>query len=186
MPGHRVCPWWLGYVLASPVRKLLHNPARILSPTVRPGMTIVEPGPGMGFFTLEMARLAGPTGRVVAVDIQPKMLARLERRAAKMGGGSRVETRLAAPDSLNLADLDGQADFVLAFAVVHELPSVEGFFREMAAVLKAGGLLLLAEPSGHVGPAMWDRELRAAADVGLTPVERPHIRRSHASLLRKV
>jgi len=70
----RVCPWWLGYLLASPIRRLLHNPTRILTPFVRPGMTVLEPGPGMGYFTLELARLVGTSGRVVAVDVQPKMI----------------------------------------------------------------------------------------------------------------
>ena len=62
MAQHRVCPWWVGYILASPVRKLWQNPARILGPFVQPGMTVLEPGPGMGFFTLELARLVGPKG----------------------------------------------------------------------------------------------------------------------------
>ena len=74
MAEHRVCPWWVGYILASPIRKLMHNPARILAPFVRTGMTVFEPGPGMGFFTFELARLVGPTGRVSAVDVQPKMI----------------------------------------------------------------------------------------------------------------
>ena len=80
MPERR-CPWCLGYLLASPLRRLMRDPTRILAPRIREGMTILEPGPGMGFFTLAMARLAGPSGRVVAVDIQPRMLAALERRA---------------------------------------------------------------------------------------------------------
>ena len=72
MPG-RICPWWLGYALASPLRRLMHDPRAILSPLVVEGMTVVEPGPGMGFFTLELARLVGPRGRVVAIDVQPRM-----------------------------------------------------------------------------------------------------------------
>jgi len=78
----RVCPWWLGYLLASPVRRLLQDPRKLLGPYVREGMTVLEPGPGMGFFTLEIARLVGPSGRVVAVDIQPRMLSSLRRRSA--------------------------------------------------------------------------------------------------------
>jgi len=70
--SHTVCPWWLGYVLASPLRRLFLDPVKLLSPYVQAGMTVLEPGPGMGFFTLELARLVGPAGRVVAVDIQPK------------------------------------------------------------------------------------------------------------------
>jgi len=53
--AHRVCPWWLGYLLASPLRRLLQDPAAIVGPYVREGMTVLEPGPGMGFFTLAMA-----------------------------------------------------------------------------------------------------------------------------------
>ena len=72
--AHRVCPWWLGYLLASPLRRLMQDPVKVVAPYVREGMTVLEPGPGMGFFTLELARLVGPSGRVVAVDIQPRML----------------------------------------------------------------------------------------------------------------
>ena len=54
--GHRVCPWWLGYLLASPLRRLLQDPAAVIKPYVRGGMTVLEPGPGMGFFTVEVAR----------------------------------------------------------------------------------------------------------------------------------
>jgi SAM-dependent methyltransferase len=79
------CPWWLGCLLVTPLRRLKENPARILAPYLRPGMIVLEPGPAMGFFTLELARLVGPGGRVVAVDLQEKMLAALRRRAQKAG-----------------------------------------------------------------------------------------------------
>ena len=93
--AHRVCPWWLGYLLASPMRRLMQDPGKLLAPYVREGMTVLEPGPGMGFFTLEIARLVGPSGRVVAVDIQPRMLSSLKRRAARAGLLERVDARLA-------------------------------------------------------------------------------------------
>ena len=50
--AERVCPWWLGYLLASPMRRWLEDPVDILAPYVHEGMTVLEPGPGMGFFTL--------------------------------------------------------------------------------------------------------------------------------------
>ena len=181
---HRVCPWWLGYVLASPIRRLWQNPARILEPYIRAGMIVVEPGPGMGFFTLELARRVGPAGRVMAVDIQPKMLARLKRRLAAAGLLERVEIRLAEPHSLGLAGFAGAADFVLAFAVVHEMPSAESFFAAAAEWLKPGGRLLLAEPAGHVSVAQFDREIALAEKAGLKLMERPSISRSRAALFR--
>src|ERR1035437_2477353 len=93
--GHRVCPWRLGYVLASPLRRLLQDPTAVVRPYVREGQTVLEPGRGMGFFTLEMARHVGASGRVVAIDIQPRMIAGLKRRLAKTGLLERTEARLA-------------------------------------------------------------------------------------------
>jgi SAM-dependent methyltransferase len=148
-------------------------------------MTVLEPGPGMGFFTLELARLVGPAGRVVAVDIQPRMLSSLKRRAARAGLQDRVEARSAAPDTLGIADLAGAVDFTLAFALVHELPAVERFFAEVAMAAKRGAGLLFAEPSGHVKPPDFDAELKAAIHAGWELVERPAIRRSHAAFLKR-
>jgi tRNA A58 N-methylase Trm61 len=50
--------------LVNPLRRLVHAPLALLRPYVKEGMTVLEPGPGMGFFTLDLARLVGPTGRV--------------------------------------------------------------------------------------------------------------------------
>jgi ubiquinone/menaquinone biosynthesis C-methylase UbiE len=71
----------VGYLLLNPVRKLLENPDKILGRFVREGMIVLEPGCGMGYFTLSLARMVGPEGRVVAVGIEPKMLSMLARRA---------------------------------------------------------------------------------------------------------
>jgi SAM-dependent methyltransferase len=86
---------------------------------------------------------------------------------------------------MRLDDLKGTVDFVLAFAMVHEMPSAEAFFLEAAAALKPGGLLLLAEPAGHVDAEKFQKELDAARAAGLEVVERPAIRRSLAAVLRK-
>ncbi len=185
MAHQRVCPWWLGYVLASPIRKLFYHPDRIVEPYVREGMTVLEPGPGMGYFTLELARLVGPQGRVIAVDVQPKMLEGLKKRLARAGLPGRVDARLCPPDSMGLGDLDGKIDFALAFAMVHELPAAAPFFAEVARALKPGGVLLLAEPSGHVKPAAFSEELKLAADAGLHETTRPVIRGNHAAVLRR-
>jgi|SRR5271157_151132 len=182
---HRVCPWWLGYWLICPLRLYWQSPREILAPYVHEGMTVLEPGPGMGHFTLELAHLVGSSGRVVAVDVQPKMIDRLKRRAAKAGLLDRVEARVARPESMGIADLDASIDFTLAFAVVHEFPDAGRFFAEVAAASKPGATVLLAEPSGHVKAAAFDSQLHAAATDGLTLVDRPSIRRSHAALLKK-
>ena len=185
MSKHNVCPWWIGYLLASPIRKLTQDPARILEPHVRPGMTVLEPGPGMGFFTLELARMVGPQGRVVAVDVQPKMIAGLRRRAERAGLLDRIDARVV-PDSTMALDADEAAvDFVLAFAMVHETRSAATFFAEAARAMKPGASLLLAEPAGHVSDEEFMRELALREEAGLAAAGRPEISRSRAAILTK-
>jgi ubiquinone/menaquinone biosynthesis C-methylase UbiE len=161
------------------------DPEKVVEPFVRKGMTVLEPGPGMGFFTLELARLVGPSGRVVAVDIQPKMLAGLQRRAAKAGVSSRVEARQESAESLRIADLQGRVDFTLAFAVVHEMPSASRFFAETAKASKPGAPLLLVEPAGHVKEEEFKAELEAAAKTEFAFVESRKFRRSQAAVFKK-
>jgi len=183
--AHTVCPWWLGYFLLNPLRRLRQDPRKVLSPYVRPAMTVLEPGPGMGFFTLELARLVGDAGRVVAVDVQPRMLASLRRRAARYGLERRIETRLASGASLGVDDLAGDVDFILAFAVVHELPDAAAFLAQAARVLKPSGQLLVAEPRLHVSQSHFDATVRAAEAAGLREEARPAIAGSRSVLLAR-
>lgn len=183
---HRVCPWWVGYFLASPLRRLVHSPATILRPFVSEGMTVVEPGPGMGFFTMELARLVGPRGRVVAIDVQPKMLVELQRRAREAGLLDRIDTRQGPGDAMGLDDLKGQVDFVLAFAVVHELPSAERFFAEVSTVLKSSCRILLAEPHFQVPEKEFAATLQLADKHSFRVNSRPAIRWTRSAILVKV
>lgn len=185
MAQHRVCPWWLGYFLASPIRRLWYTPGALIAPYLKPGMRVLEPGPGMGFFTIELARLVGADGRVVAVDVERKMLDVLMRRAAKAGVADRIEARLCGADSMGLADLAGSVDFTLVCAVVHELPDQAAFFREVAQAMKPGAAMLLIEPSGHVSDHEFESELKLAAAAGMAVAERPNLRRSHSAVLKK-
>jgi SAM-dependent methyltransferase len=148
-------------------------------------MTVLEPGPGMGFFTLELARMVGDAGRVIAIDVQPRMLDGLRRRAARAGVLGRLDARLAKPDSLGVSDLAGRVDFTLAFAVAHELPDAARFFREVALASKPGARMLFVEPSGHVTPSQFDAELQLARDAGFALIDAPSFPRSRAALLEK-
>ena len=180
-----VCPWWLGYFLAHPLRRRIHDPVGILRPFVSEGMTVLEPGPGMGFFTVELARLVGPSGRVVAVDVQPRMLEGVRRHSGKEGLSGRIEARLARGDGMGVDDLAGKVDFVLAFAVVHEMPDAERFFAEAGAVMKQGSKLLLAEPRFEVPERQFADTLRVAGRCGLRVERRLSIRWTRAAVLVK-
>ena len=181
----RVCPWWLGYFLLIPLRRWRQDPEAILAPYAKPGMTVLEPGPGMGYFTLELLRRVGPSGRVVAVDIQQKMLERLKQRARKAGLVERLDARLALEEAMGIADLTGKVDLTVAFFVVHEMPSAKDFFVEVAAASKRGAHLLFAEPSGHVKTQEFEAEVKEAIEAGFAVVDHLAIRGSQTVLLRR-
>lgn len=182
--AHRICPWWIGYLLASPVRRWFgQDPVKILSPYVREGMTVLEPGPGMGFFTIPLARLVGASGKVIAIDVQPKMIDELKRRAAKVNLFERIDARVAPAETMGLSDLEGRVDFTLAFAMVHEFPDATHFFSEVARASKSQARMLLAEPRGHVDRSQFAAELFAAAAAGFSTADRPKIARSVSALL---
>ena len=181
--ANHVCPWWLGYFLVSPLRRLWQPPEKILAPFVGEGMTVLEPGCGMGFFTLDLARMVGPNGRVVAVDLQEKMLAGLRRRAARAGLLGRIDVRVAQANRLGITDLAGQVDVAFALHVVHEVPDAGAFLAEIAATLKPDGRLLFVEPHGHVSESAFGASLAMAERAGFRIVNRPTIRRDPAALL---
>ncbi len=184
MAGH-VCPWWLGYFHLGVIRRRLQNPGKILSPYVRPGMKILDIGPGMGFFTLEMAKLAGPEGRVVAVDVQPKMIRALERRARRAALADRIDARVCTAGSLGADDLAGIIDFTCAFYVVHEVPDVPGLMRQVHALLVPAGMLIMVEPAHHISLEDFELNIETAREVGFSVHERPEIRKSRSVLLVK-
>ncbi|MCB4792466.1 MAG: class I SAM-dependent methyltransferase [Elusimicrobia bacterium] len=143
---HHLCPWWMGYWLISPFRKLMLNPEKVFTPFITVGMRVLEVGSGMGFFTVPFAKMVGESGKVVAVDIQKKMIDALKKRLLKRGLSERVEIRECKSDDLNIEGLKGSFDLVFAFAVVHEMPDRKKVFKEFYNALKPKGLLIYAEP----------------------------------------
>jgi len=160
-----VCPWWCCFTFDNIFRKLIHNPYKILSPYIKEGDTILDVGPGMGYFTIPMAKMAGEKGRVIAADIQEKMLLALKKRAQQAGVGKRVIGHLSSKDSLCIKE---QVNFILAFWMVHEVPDRKRFLNELFSVLKKNGTFLLVEPPFHVTKASFAETVNLAVQAGLT------------------
>lgn len=179
----QICPWWLGYFLLNPLRRYRHDPNNILLPYIRPGMRIVDFGCAMGYFSLPLAELTGENGRVYCLDIQQKMLKRLERRAEKAGLSHIIDTRLVGRDVI-ISDLEGMIDFILLFAVVHEVPDKNGLFGMLYRLSRQGGRVLFAEPKGHVGYDEFNLSVSMAEKNGFVLEKRLKINGSHAALLR--
>ena len=183
--SERVCPFWIGYILASPVRKLIQNPSKILSPYIRHDFTVLDVGTAMGYFSLPMAEMVKPNGKVICVDMQQKMLNVLRKKAGKAGLSDRIETVLCSQDSLNLEAFTGKVDFALLFAVLHEVPGQARCFQQISKALKTGGLLLFSEPAGHVSLSAFWESVSLAEKNNFKVIEHPKIKRSHSVLFEK-
>ena len=181
----RVCPFWVGYLLISPLRTLFQNPEKILKPYITSGMKVLDLGCGMGFFSLPIARMIGAKGQVICVDIQEKMIRTLTKRAKKAGLTERIVTRICNQISLGLDDLIEEIDFALAFAVVHEVPQAPQFFDQIFRTLKPAGRLLIAEPKGHVSEKDFNITISLTQQNGFKIIDNPSIPRNRAILLKK-
>ena len=177
---HGVCNWWIAYTFDNPLRRLIHNPSKVLGSYVKKGMTVMDLGCGMGHFSIGMARLVGSTGRVIAVDLQQKMLNVLERRVHRAGLSDRISPHLCRANDIGIKE---PVDFILAFWMVHEVPDPNEFFQQLKALLTAEGKILIAEPKMHVSANDLERTLDIAQSCGLQCIDRPAVRLSHSALL---
>ncbi|MBA3003436.1 MAG: class I SAM-dependent methyltransferase, partial [Desulfurivibrio sp.] len=133
-----VCPWWLAYTFDNPLRRIFHKPEEIFSPYLHEGMTAIDLGCGMGYFSIGMAKLIGETGKVIAVDLQQKMLDTLIHRAQKAGVAHRITTLLCDENNIGIHE---EIDFALTFWMAHETPDKSSFLKQVHAVLKKSGKL---------------------------------------------
>lgn len=177
-----VCPVEKAGGLDNKMRKWLQNPGKILKPYIKPGMTAIDLGCGPGFFTIEMARLAEKTGKVIAVDLQEGMLEIVRRKIAGTEFEQRIELHKCEADRIGL---DVQADFVLAFYMVHEVPDKENLFRELGAILKPDGILYIIEPNFHVSKKSFEAMLEKLDATGFEITEKRKSFFNRAVIVRK-
>jgi ubiquinone/menaquinone biosynthesis C-methylase UbiE len=178
---NRVCPVELANSLDSKIREWLQNPQKILSPYINEGITALDIGCGPGFFSVEMAKLVGEKGKVIAADLQEGMLQKLREKIK----GTTLENRIVLvkcdKDKINVID---KADFILAFYMVHEVPDKEKLFASLKNILKENGQFLIVEPKlFHVNLKEFDATIHIAEKAGFKAANGPKLLFSHSALL---
>jgi ubiquinone/menaquinone biosynthesis C-methylase UbiE len=117
-----------------------------------------------------MARMVGAGGRVIAVDIQVKMLERVRKKAKKHGLAERILCHTADTGHIGM---NQTADFILAYYMIHETPDITKTLQELKAALKDGGKILVVEPKMHVSRTAFEKMIQIAESVGLKAVDFP-------------
>ena len=135
------CPSSWSWIVDNPLRRwdVRHALDRA---GLRAGETVLELGPGPGAFTVDAAQRVGPEGRVIAVDIQPEMIAQVDARV-RAAGVTNVETHVASAYELPIAD--ASVDRVFLITVLPEIPDPVRALREIHRVLKPGGIVSMTE-----------------------------------------
>ena len=122
-----------------------HVQARAEMFGIKPGQIVVDYGCGPGRYTVEMARLVGADGKVIAVDLVEMALEETQKKL-KAGGFRNYELKLARGYDSNVED--NTADIVFAIDMFHHISDTNTFLREVYRILKPYGSLILS--GGHM------------------------------------
>lgn len=146
-------------------------------------MTVLDVGCGPGFFSVELAKLVGENGKVIAVDLQQGMLDKLRDKIKGSALEERIQLVKCEQNNLNVS---GNVDFILTFYMVHEVPDKENFFKQLANALKDQGQFLIVEPKlFHVSLNAFQATLSIAKRNGFETHEGPRLLASWSAVLRK-
>jgi ubiquinone/menaquinone biosynthesis C-methylase UbiE len=167
-----ICPSEAAGMLDNSFRKLVHHPQKILQPYIKSGMTVLDAGCGPGFFSIEIAKMLNSSGKVIAADIQEKMLDKIRKKITGTVLEPLVELHQSDFESIGVVE---KVDFVLAFWMVHEVRNQEKFLEELASILKPNGLIFIAEPKIHVSKKKFNKMIDTIKEIGLTIVESPKV-----------
>jgi ubiquinone/menaquinone biosynthesis C-methylase UbiE len=136
-------PEFMAGAIDNPLRRRMQPPDEMpLRHGIEPGMRVLDVGPGNGRYTLATARRVGESGRVVAIDIEPKMVERVRARA-EAEGVANVDARVA--DVYDLPFDEGSFDAAYMIAVIGEIPDPDQAMQEFYRVLKPGSTLAFSE-----------------------------------------
>ena len=136
-------PQFLANIIDNPLRRKIQPPNETSARHgIEPGMTVLEVGPGNGIYTVATARRIGNKGKVITIDIEPKMIERVKHRFQKKGIKN-IEALVA--DVYELPFEASFSDVIYMIAVIGEIPAPEKAMKEFYRVLSPSGTLVFSE-----------------------------------------
>ncbi len=163
-------PQFLANLIDNPLRRRFQPPdATAIRHGIEPGMTVLDVGPGNGRYTIAAARRTGPAGSLHAVDIEPKMIERLQARA-DAEGVTNIQARVAS--AYELPYPDAFFDVIYMITVTGEIPDPVRALREFRRVLKPSGRVAVSEILLDPDYPQASTVTRWAAAAGLKPARK--------------
>jgi ubiquinone/menaquinone biosynthesis C-methylase UbiE len=133
---------WVG-VFDDPGRDAWQKPEAVLHAIgVKPGMTVADLGAGTGYFSVHLAKAVGSQGRVLAIDVEPKLVDYMKERAAKAHLAQLVPV-LAPTDDPKLPERG--VDLVLIVDTWHHIDDRLHYLAKLAAGLKKDGRVAVVD-----------------------------------------
>jgi len=177
-----VCSHSQSFFLDNFFRRLFQNPKNIVGEYIKDGDTVIDLGCGPGFFSIDMAKMVGSSGRVYSVDLQKEMLEKVEKKAINQGLSKHIFLHHCAQKKIGLND-DLKADFILAYYMVHETPDHKNFLKEVKRLLKKKGRFLLVEPIFHVSKDRFKKFSQDIKALGFSILDTPSKKGGRSLLL---
>jgi ubiquinone/menaquinone biosynthesis C-methylase UbiE len=170
------------FMLLNPQRTHMHPVDEVLRAfRVREGDTVLELGPGPGYFSAGASRAVGPRGHVVCVDLQPGMIRIL---ADRLRAEHITNAQPVAGDAVRLPLADHRVDTAFLMTVLGEIPDRPGALRELLRVLKPGGTLSIGESLGDPDYQLEASVRDLCAAIGFTAPEVTRLRLGYALSFR--
>jgi len=176
----RVCPVELAGGLDNSIRRLIQNPQKILSPFISEGITVLDLGCGPGFFSIEIAKMVGDSGKVIAADLQEGMLEKVKHKIKGTYLEKRIKIHKCESQNTGVSE---KVDFVLCFYMIHEAPDVDNLFKELKSILKPNGKILIIEPKFHVSKKAFTEMINKIRKIKLEIIGAPKVFYSRTVLL---
>jgi len=153
-------------LIDNPLRRSLIQKPELIAERMqlKPGMTVVEIGPGKGSYTKAVAEKVQPNGKVFAIDIQKSIINRLKRRIAKENI-TNIVPRI--DNAYNLSFEDESVDRIFSIACLPEIPYPVRVLKEFKRILKPDGIISLSELFMDPDYPLCRTEKRWAKEAGL-------------------
>lgn len=168
-------------VFDDPERDAWQRPDEVVAALdLGPGMVVADIGAGTGYFNRRLSAAVGEAGAVLAVDVEPNLVAHLRERAEKEGTANVVPI-LGSADNPRIPA--GAADLVLAVDTYHHIDDRPSYLRRLRRALRPGGRVAVIDfkkERSAVGPPIGHRLAREKvleefALAGYLPIEEPEI-----------